>query len=166
MTTYEWPILLAGHIFTYVVGIPYYVALEVLCKRYGMEVDVWTVGVILDILLSSVPPFWEGNEHIFMGRIWICPSENSSIVILIWCVNSYWVFTFSFQKHNMDFVMMFYEAILISIQIPGPQFLRVPRTLSGRCLLQIQPSAWPRIKFYVWKNSGNVHCNWVYWQKI
>ena len=72
-------------------------------KRYGPEVDVWTAGVILYILLSGVPPF---------GR-----------------------------KHNREFSMLFYEVILILIQNPSSQFLRVPRILSERCLLQNHLSA-------------------------
>ncbi|CAG9335437.1 unnamed protein product [Blepharisma stoltei] len=49
-------------------GTPYYLAPEVIEGNYSKEVDCWSLGVILYIMLSGVPPFnGRNNEEVLMN---------------------------------------------------------------------------------------------------
>ncbi|KAL4336255.1 hypothetical protein GQ457_07G036400 [Hibiscus cannabinus] len=52
-----------GEEFKEIVGSAYYIAPEVLRRKYGPEADIWSIGVMLYIFLSGVPPFWAESEN-------------------------------------------------------------------------------------------------------
>ncbi len=67
---------------------PYYIAPEVLKKRYDEKCDIWSCGVILYILLCGFPPFNGPNDKIIMEKVakgsysfdteeWKCVSDDA-----------------------------------------------------------------------------------------
>jgi calcium-dependent protein kinase len=50
-------------------GTPYYIAPEVLNKKYNEKCDIWSCGVIMYIILSGVPPFNGANDQEIMKNV-------------------------------------------------------------------------------------------------
>jgi calcium-dependent protein kinase len=69
-------------------GTPYYIAPEVLDRKYDHKCDIWSCGVILYILLCGYPPFNGHNDNNIMEKVkigkygfdteeWNCISEDA-----------------------------------------------------------------------------------------
>ena len=60
-----------GDIQNKVVGSAYYIAPEVLQKKYNYKCDMWSCGVIMFVLLTKKPPFGGKNETAIMENVQI-----------------------------------------------------------------------------------------------
>mmetsp|Transcript_22576 Transcript_22576/g.22326 ORF Transcript_22576/g.22326 Transcript_22576/m.22326 type:complete len:469 (+) Transcript_22576:13-1419(+) len=58
-----------GSVLTEKIGTPYYIAPEVLRKRYNEKCDVWSAGVNLYIFLAGYPPFGGNTDEAIMRKI-------------------------------------------------------------------------------------------------
>lgn len=50
-------------------GTPYYIAPEVLNKKYNEKCDIWSCGVILYITVSGMPPFNGQSDQEIMKKV-------------------------------------------------------------------------------------------------
>ena len=69
-------------------GTPYYMAPEVLNKSYGLECDLWSMGVILYILLSGYPPFYGDTDAEIYSAIHRGVPSNFGNKVESWLANS------------------------------------------------------------------------------
>ena len=58
-----------GEVQDELVGSIYYIAPEVLKKKYNSKCDLWSCGVIMYILLTGVPPFGGSNNRVIIEKI-------------------------------------------------------------------------------------------------
>lgn len=74
---------------------------EVLKRNYGPEIDVWSAGVIVYILLCGVPPFWAGD------RLEICFKFKYRFELHILSKMAKRVGIVCFQRRNLGLHMLF-----------------------------------------------------------
>ncbi|KAH7290784.1 hypothetical protein KP509_30G063400 [Ceratopteris richardii] len=58
-----------GQKFSDMAGSAYYMAPEVLEGEYSEEVDIWSAGIVMCVLLSGMPPFWGDTEEEIFNAI-------------------------------------------------------------------------------------------------
>ena len=52
-----------------ILGTPYYMAPEVLTKTYDKQCDMWSIGVILYLMLTGVPPFNAKDDAEILAKV-------------------------------------------------------------------------------------------------
>ncbi len=62
------------------IGNPYYIAPEILKRRYDEKVDVWSSGIIMYMLLSGKPPFKGSTEKEILEKVSIGTFEFLGIL--------------------------------------------------------------------------------------
>ena len=68
-----------GDIQNKIVGSIYYIAPEVLQKKYNSKCDLWSCGVIMYILLTGVPPFGGNDNHTIIKKILISQYDKTKL---------------------------------------------------------------------------------------
>ena len=68
-----------GEIQDKIVGSIYYIAPEVLKKKYNSKCDLWSCGVIMYILLSGIPPFGGSNNKVIINKILLGQYDKSKL---------------------------------------------------------------------------------------
>ncbi|KAH7283859.1 hypothetical protein KP509_34G027500 [Ceratopteris richardii] len=82
-----------GQTFSGLAGSSYYMAPEIFQGEYSEEVDIWSAGVIMYIVLSGVPPFWgpteqriykaiQKGEVSFSSKLWDSISDEAKDLII------------------------------------------------------------------------------------